>query len=219
MLDPEKIKKAKLQRGVKKVDRLAEKIIFQTKNGEKQLAAKDLEYEKCQLCRYPNPVVYDELIGDKIEREVDETARFAKVTAIEKLPPAERFAFWSEQFSKCIRCYACRNICPACSCEKCVFDNSAAGVAGKAAVDSEDQFFHIIRAYHVAGRCVDCGECSRVCPAGIPLAELNRKIIKDINESYGSYDAGAEAEAADPLSIYQLDDVDPFEGHSKGAKK
>ncbi|URW87892.1 4Fe-4S dicluster domain-containing protein [Blautia wexlerae] len=32
--------------------------------------------------------------------------------------------------------------------------------------------FHIIRAFHVAGRCTDCGECDRVCPQGIPASPV-----------------------------------------------
>ncbi len=58
----------------------------------------------------------------------------------------------------------------------------------------EEKMFHIIRAFHVAGRCTDCGECSRVCPQGIRLHLFNRKFIKDINEFYGEYQAGADAE-------------------------
>ena len=57
-----------------------------------------------------------------------------------------------------MRCNACRNVCPACSCVKCVFDNPASGVAAKASADDfEENLFHIIRAFHVAGRCTDCG--------------------------------------------------------------
>ena len=51
----------------------------------------------------------------------------------------------------------------------------------------EEKMFHIIRAFHVAGRCTDCGECSRVCPQGIPLHLFNRKFIKDIDELYGEF--------------------------------
>lgn len=66
---------------------------------------------------------------------------------------------------------------------KCVFDSTKFDSAQKANVDSfEERMFHIIRAFHVAGRCTDCGECSRVCPQGIPLHLFNRKFIKDIDE-------------------------------------
>ena len=69
--------------------------------------------------------------------------------------------------------------------------------------------FHIIRAFHVAGRCTDCGECSRVCPQGIPLHLFNRKFIKDINEFYGEYQAGEDLESTSPLTDYKLDDIEP----------
>ena len=51
----------------------------------------------------------------------------------------------------------------------------------------------------MAGRCTDCGECSRVCPQGIPLHLLNRKFIKDMDALYGDYQAGEDAEARHPL--------------------
>ena len=74
----------------------------------------------------------------------------------------------------------------ACSCEKCVFDNPTSGVQNKAIADSfEEKMFHIIRAFHVAARCTDCSECSRVCPQKIPLHLLNRKFIHDIDRFYG----------------------------------
>ena len=69
--------------------------------------------------------------------------------------------------------------------------------------------FHIIRAFHVAGRCTDCGECTRVCPQGIPLHLLNRKFIKDINTLYGEYQAGETADQRGPLTDYTQQDVEP----------
>ena len=84
------------------------------------------------------------------------------------------------------------------------------GIENKAAVNSfEEKMFHIIRAFHVAGRCTDCGECSRVCPQNIPLHLLNRKFIKDINEFYGEYQAGAEVGSRAPLVDYTTEDVEP----------
>ena len=81
---------------------------------------------------------------------------------------------------------------------------------GKAFNESENFLFHIIRAYHGAGRCIDCGECARACPVGIPLQELNRKLIKDINELYGQYEAGLDSEQAPPLLTYLPDDPAAF---------
>ncbi len=132
------------------------------------------------------------------------------VEKLEAMTPDERFAFWRNELSRCIRCNACRNVCPACSCEQCVFDNNNSGIAQKAAADSfEENMFHIIRAFHVAGRCTDCGECSRVCPQNIPLHLLNRKFIKDIDSFYGEYQAGEDTESRAPLTNYTEGDVEP----------
>ena len=82
--------------------------------------------------------------------------------------------------------------------------------AQKANVDSfEEKMFHIIRAFHVAGRCTDCGECSRVCPQGIPLHLFNRKFIKDIDTFYGEYQAGEDSTSKGPLTNFTFEDVEP----------
>ena len=131
---------------------------------------------------------------------------------VEAMTPDERFEFWQGELSRCIRCNACRDACPACTCEKCVFDNPNSGVENKSPANSfEEKLFHIIRAFHVAGRCTDCGECSRVCPQNIPLHLLNRKFIKDINEFYGEYQAGAEVGSRAPLVNYTTEDLEPGE--------
>ena len=44
----------------------------------------------------------------------------------------------------------------------------------------EKMFFHVMRAYHLAGRCVGCDACVTVCPMDIPLGKLNRKVAKEI---------------------------------------
>lgn len=164
--------------------------------------------ERCVHCKSKKHVACDEIIGE--EGEADPSHRFDEVRRIEAMSPSGRYAFWQSELSRCIRCNACRNACPVCTCEKCVFDNPKSGVENKAAANSfEEKLFHIIRAYHVAGRCTDCGECSRVCPQRIPLHLLNRKLIKDINELYGEYQAGAELGARAPLTDYTVDDAEP----------
>lgn len=188
-------------------------------DSRKSIPFKDVLAERCQNCKSKKHVAYDELIGD--DGEVIESGRFDEVEKLEAMTPDERFAFWQNELSKCIRCNACRNACPACTCEKCVFDNPSSGVENKAAANSfEEKMFHIIRAFHVAGRCTDCGECSRVCPQGIPLHLLNRKFIKDINTFYGEYQAGAEVGSRAPLVNYDTNDIEPgevFNGRDENA--
>jgi len=139
------------------------------------------------------------------------------VAKLEAMTPDERFEFWRGELSKCIRCNACRDVCPACTCEKCVFDNPKSGIAQKAAVNSfEENMYHIIRAFHVASRCTDCGECSRVCPQNIPLHLLNRKFIKDINELYGEYQSGEDLETRPPLMNFTKEDCEPSVVYERG---
>jgi ferredoxin len=185
---------------------------------ETTIAKKDVMAERCIACKSKKVVIFDEMIGENGE-EVDSN-RFDIVAKLEAMTPDERFEFWQNELSKCIRCNACRNVCPACTCEKCVFDNDNSGIAQKAASNSfEENMFHIIRAFHVAGRCTDCGECSRVCPQGIPLHLLNRKFIKDANELYGEYQAGADMDTRPPLVNFTFDDCEPSVVYDRGGNK
>ena len=215
-LDINKIK-AQGVTGVTNVEVNGKDVKVTSLYGEVVLSKPDVVLSKCATCQKTHQVKDEEIIlTERPERDVD---RFAEVAALEAMTEEERFAFWRSQLSKCIRCNACRNVCPACSCVKCVFDNPASGIAAKANDDKfEEQLFHIIRAYHVAGRCTDCGECSRVCPQNIPLHLLNRKFIKDMDAFYGEYQAGETAEGKTPLTQYTEGDTEPkdvFIGEAK----
>ncbi|MBR5782865.1 MAG: 4Fe-4S dicluster domain-containing protein [Clostridia bacterium] len=185
-----------------------DKVTVETLYGTETLDKNDVLLTKCATCHSKKHVIFDELIGETGEdSDVD---RFVGVAELEAMSEDERYEFWRNELSRCIRCNACRNACPACTCEKCVFDNDASGVAAKSNANSfEENMFHIIRAYHVAGRCTDCGECSRVCPQHIPLHLLNRKFIKDINTFYGDFQAGADAESEHPLVHFTENDPEP----------
>ncbi|MBQ5330833.1 MAG: 4Fe-4S dicluster domain-containing protein [Oscillospiraceae bacterium] len=205
--------------GITGMESDGENVTVHTLYGDKTVLKADTLGDKCKTCKSKKHVVYDELIGEDGEVNTD-GARFELVEKLEKMTADERFEFWRGELSKCIRCNACRNVCPACSCENCVFDNPASGIQQRAAVNSfEENMFHLIRSFHVAGRCTDCGECTRVCPQNIPLHLINRKYIKDINEFYGDFQAGEDTETRAPLNAYTFDDCEPGIVYSRGGNE
>ena len=216
-IDVEKLRRAGIK-GITAITQKDGRLIVDTLYGQKEIDRKDALLDKCLSCKGKEHRGMDEVIGQSVDTTTGD--KFDMVAKLEQMTPEQRFEFWRNELSKCIRCNACRNVCPACSCIKCVFDNPNTNVSNKAAADDfEESMFHIIRAYHVAGRCTDCGECSRVCPQGIPLHLLNRKIIKDINEFYGDYQAGDSIGQRHPLIDFTLDDVEACVDGGKGGNK
>ncbi len=215
MADVNKIKAAGID-GITGIASTADEYQVETIYGNATVKKADATAERCITCKSRRHTVYDELIGEEGE-DIPTSGRFDMVAKLETMTAEERFNFWRGELSRCIRCNACRNVCPACTCEQCVFENLNSGIAQKAAADTfEENMFHIIRAFHVAGRCTDCGECSRVCPEHIPLHLLNRKFIKDINELYGEYQAGENTESKSPLTSFTFDDAEPSVVHERG---
>lgn len=219
MIDIEKIR-ARGVKGILSVEETGDDLLIDTVYGDRSCPRREVLLEKCQSCKGKEHKVYDELIGAGESRETGSEDRFAQVSGLEAMTPDQRFSFWRGELSKCIRCNACRNVCPACSCLKCIFDNNRSGVESKANTNSfEENMFHIIRAFHVAGRCTDCGECSRVCPQGIPLHLLNRKHIKDINVYYGGFQAGDGLGEPGPLTSYSKNDAEPDAAYRRGGAR
>jgi len=167
-----------------------------------------VDADVCKTCSHKNPVIYDELIDEPVaEKPAD---RFAEVKQMEAMNPGERYAFWEAQYSKCIRCYACRNICPACACRECYADQERIGWQGKQMNTAQNQVYGLTRAYHTGDRCIECGECQRVCPMDIPVMRQTGKILKDINELFGDYECGLPDGRSPILAQYDLGDADDF---------
>jgi formate dehydrogenase subunit beta len=154
----------------------------------------------CLRCTDRVPVVYDVLLGEPPEVAPVQDD-YADLSRVEELPPAERLAFWLHEFDRCIRCYACRQVCPGCYCTTCMFERDD-GLWIDAGIEvPQKHVFHLGRALHLAGRCVECNECERVCPMGLPLSLLNRMLTREVEALYG-HRAGRE-EKLSPL-LYEL---------------
>lgn len=166
------------------------------------------DMEVCETCAHKNPTIFDEMIGDAVNETPGD--RFAQVAEMEAMSPEERYAFWETQYNKCIHCYACRNICPACNCRECYADSRSTAWQGKQFNTAQNQVYGLTRAYHVGDRCIECGECNRVCPMDIPVMRQTKKILKDINELFGSYECGMPDDRAQILGEYDLGDADEF---------
>ncbi|KAB0671164.1 Fe-S oxidoreductase [Oryzomonas sagensis] len=133
----------------------------------------------------------------------------AEIARLEAMTPAERWAYWKEQFKKCIKCYACRQVCPFCFCEQCLCDRNKPQMVETTPRPAGNTAWHIVRAMHLAGRCAGCAECERVCPMDIPLNLLNRKMAKELKELY-DYEAGFEVREKGPLAMYDEKDDQSF---------
>ncbi|MEW6623119.1 MAG: 4Fe-4S dicluster domain-containing protein [Bacillota bacterium] len=164
---------------------------------------------KCRGCTHPNPVLYDIILGEEVEAK-SPGERFAAVEKETGSAREEVWKAWARNYDKCIRCYACQRICPACNCRECIFVDQGQEWIERRVDETENGAYSLIRAYHIAGRCVECGECERVCPVGLPIMKLNKKIAKDIEELFGPYEAGVDLEDKSPLGHFKYDDPEEF---------
>ncbi len=189
------------------VARAGDDFVISFDGNTEKVPAAELLAEKCTRCRFPTPLLYDELLGEEVAPLAEDD--YADVTEAEGRSSDEKWAYWEEKFSRCARCYACRNVCPMCYCDNCVLDRSNPQWMRRSVDISENTAYHISRAYHLAGRCIQCGECQRACPMDIPIMEMNRKFAKDVEEMY-EYEPGLDAEAKPLLSTFQPTDSEDF---------
>ncbi len=168
--------------------------------------------ERCRSCKPSKPPIYDVLIvqeGQRPQAPRLEKDPYGSVRKSEAKSISEKFKLWQEEFSRCIRCYACRQICPLCYCPRCVADQTQPSWLSRAHSFRGNFTWNVTRAMHLAGRCIDCGECERACPVGIPLRDINKKIEKDVKELF-NYEAGLSAEQKALLSCFDKNDPEDF---------
>lgn len=157
------------------------------------------ELAQAHECRQPYP---DEIVaGEKAEGVANES-----VKEITGLDLEARLVYWHDVFDRCIKCYGCRDVCPVCFCNVCTLEEDALIRTGD--LPPENPMFHLTRAVHMAGRCIDCNLCTEVCPADIPLRTLYKKVADIVKDEFG-YVTGKAGDGKSPLNI-----LGPEPGHT-----
>ncbi len=208
IIDHRKVARAVGHKEIEEVREEGDTFIVKGEGFEETFNKKDFLQGNCAACAHRNPVIYDEMVGEAV-KEQEAVDAFDDVKEIEEMAPEKRWEFFNQLIEKCIRCYACRNACPLCYCPTCFVDESNPQWVGKSTDPTDTLTFHILRAYHCAGRCTDCGACERVCPVGIPIRQFTKKLNKDALELF-SWEAGLDPKVRPPLDVYRPDDYNDF---------
>lgn len=164
---------------------------------------------RCVHCEVREPTLADHLVGPAVSAPPKPAGGDDPLARLAQMTPSERWAFWQEELSRCVRCHACRDVCPMCFCSQCVADKSQPPWIETSATPRANLVWQMTRVLHQAGRCVGCGECTRACPAGIPLGLILRHVAQSVEQRYG-YKVTDDPKVATPIGAFRTDDSQEF---------
>ncbi|MHA1291338.1 MAG: 4Fe-4S ferredoxin [Promethearchaeota archaeon] len=165
--------------------------------------------ELCKVCQVKSPPSKNNACVGSCEEITSIEDDFADIAEFESKSSEKKWAYIKEMLESCTRCYACREACPMCYCNLCFIDQNKPIWFGKTSDISDIILFHLVRSVHLAGRCVACGACSSVCPMGIDLNLITRKLEKIVKERF-NYTSGLNHETLPPMTVFKMDDEEEF---------
>ena len=186
-------------------------ILIRGKDFERIFPKDNYLNDLCKTCKLKVHPLSDFFIGEK-PLEIIRDDDYSDLKEFDEKTPNEKWEIISNSLSNCIRCYSCREACPMCYCDQCFIDQIKPNWFDKTTDISDIMIFHIIRAFHVAGRCTSCGDCTNVCPMGIDLTLITRELEKVINKRYG-FISGIDIETPIPFGSCKMDDSEDFMIH------
>ncbi|MFX0017587.1 MAG: 4Fe-4S binding protein [Promethearchaeota archaeon] len=184
-------------------------IIVKGEDFEKKLPFNEYMNELCKTCQVKSPPNIEGIcVGECLENPIIEDD-FSDIADFDSKTPEEKWEYIKNLLDTCTRCYACREVCPMCYCNLCFVDQNQPVWFGKTTAYSDIFTFHLIRAMHMAGRCVGCGACSSVCPIGIDLNLINRSLEKIAKERF-NFTSGIDPETLPPMMAFDIEDKQEF---------
>jgi len=205
MIDRRKLAREVSQNEIMEVTEESTSIIVKGDGFEKKFKRDDVLCNDCLICTHKKPVIYDEIVDVEATEKTDFIER-ADIADFESKSLEDRWKFFAKETDRCIRCYACRNACPSCYCNECFVDCARPQWIGTTVDDKTDlQLFQIIRTFHMAGRCVNCGSCTRACPMEIGISLFVNKLSGDAKRLF-NYETGLDIEEKPVLNKYNEED-------------
>jgi Fe-S oxidoreductase len=163
---------------------------------------------KCLSCDVQKPPHCDIVIGEASYSEML-ADRYVKLESLTAMTSDQRLEYWKEEFARCVKCYACRQNCPLCYCEVCVADKNRPTRIDTSATLKGNFAWNILRAFHLAGRCIGCSACTNACPAGIDLDLLNLTLAKAAEDNF-EHRAGMQRNSEPLIGTFSPEDQEGF---------
>ena len=191
------------------ITRDGDRVSVKVDGKKKEFPIAQVLFGHCLACELPTPQEYDIILGEPRLPAPELKVSGQSIASLKEMTPAERWASWENELSRCIRCYACRNVCPACFCQRCFVEETEPQWTLPMPRWQDNLIFQIIRNIHVAGRCTDCGECERVCPVNIPLRSLTREMYDIVGELF-QFKSGMDKDALPLMVHYEQEEAEDF---------
>jgi len=153
----------------------------------------------CVECNIKRPPIFDVRVEN---REVSDEVGPGKDAAEKLAGDLDKF---KKEMDKCILCFSCRQSCYGCYCKVCFMDRGVPNWQPAAPDAGAKMVYHLGRAMHLSGRCIECGACERVCASGVNVRYLIQEVTGFVEKIY-DYRTGLDVDTSPVMASYKFDD-------------
>ena len=114
---------------------------------------------------------------------------------------------FQQEIDKCILCFSCRQACYGCYCQTCFIERGLPNWLPPEIDKGTKMTFHMGKAMHLAGRCVECGACETACSSDVKLRYIIKELTSFVEENY-DFRTGMSLDDVPAMVSYGPDDRD-----------